>query len=164
MSAAGGDFSRFERLLIGIVASRPGAWFYVNVAPHIDRPLMRLSGGRLGFAGRRAGVLRTVGAKSGLERRTPLLFMRDGERVVLIASRGGDTRNPAWYHNLNANPEVRFTILGEERRYLAREAEGAERERLWRRVVSEHYPGYATYQERAGSRRIPVIVLEPLAS
>jgi deazaflavin-dependent oxidoreductase (nitroreductase family) len=163
VSGSGESFSRFERAAMALVASRPGAWFYIHVAPKIDRPLMRVSGGRLGFAGRRAGILRTVGAKSGLERTTPLLFMRDGENVVLIASRGGDTRNPAWYHNLKANPEVAFTILGEERRYRAREAEGAERERLWEKAVTKRYRGYATYQERAGSRRIPVIVLELIA-
>jgi deazaflavin-dependent oxidoreductase (nitroreductase family) len=145
------------------VSSRPGAWFYVHIAPHIDRPLMRVSRGRLGFGGRRAGILRHIGAKSGTERTTPLLFMRVGEDVVLIASRGGDSRNPAWYHNLKANPEVSFTALGEERRYRAREAEGAERARLWEKVCTERYTGYATYQERAGSRRIPVMVLEPRA-
>jgi F420H(2)-dependent quinone reductase len=87
--------------------------------------------------------------------------MRDGENVVLFASRGGDTRHPGWYHNLKANPEVRFTILGSERRYRARVAEGEERERLWRKAVTTRYSGYDTYQERAGGRRIPVVVLEP---
>jgi deazaflavin-dependent oxidoreductase (nitroreductase family) len=160
--SSGGGFSPFERAVMALVSSRPGAWCYIHVTPKIDRPLMRVSRGRLGFAGRRGGLLRVVGAKSGRERLTPLLFMRDGENVVLIASRGGAARNPAWYHNLKANPEVGFTILGEERRYRAREAEGPERERLWQRMVSERYPGYQTYQERAGPRRIPVIVLEPV--
>jgi deazaflavin-dependent oxidoreductase (nitroreductase family) len=159
-----GNFSRFERAVMALVASRPGAWLYINVTPKIDRPLMRLTRGRVSFIGRRGGVLRSIGAKSGVERETPLLYMRDGDNVVLFASRGGDTRNPGWYYNLRAKPEVSFTIRGQERRYQAREAEGEERERLWQRVVTERYTGYATYQERAGSRRIPVIVLEPLPS
>jgi deazaflavin-dependent oxidoreductase (nitroreductase family) len=146
---------------MAMIASRPGAWFYIHVAPKIDRPLMRVSRGRLGFGGSRAGILRHVGAKSGLERTTPLLFMRDDANVILIASRGGDSRNPGWYHNLKANPEVGFAMLGKEGRYRAREAGGEERERLWRKVCSERYPGYETYQKRAGARRIPVMVLEP---
>jgi deazaflavin-dependent oxidoreductase (nitroreductase family) len=155
------DFSGLERLQARIVASRPGAWFYVNVAPHIDRRLLRVSRGRVGFGGRRSGILTNVGRKSGAVRETPLAFMRDGDRIVLIASRGGDTRNPGWYHNLKANPDVSFTALGEKRDYVAREAEGEERERLWRKINSEVYPGYDDYQQRAGSRRIPVVVLEP---
>lgn len=155
------DFSGVERLQARIVASRPGAWFYVNVAPHFDRRLLRISGGRIGFGGKRSGILTNVGRKSGAVRETPLAFMRDGERIVLIASRGGDTRNPAWYHNVVANPEVSFTALGSRRDYTAREAEGEERERLWKQINSEVYPGYDDYQLRAGSRRIPVIVLDP---
>ena len=153
-----------ERGMAKLIASRPGAWFYVNVAPHIDRPLMRLSGGRVSTVGgtRAVGVLRVRGAKSGKERRTPLAYTRDGEKVLVVASRGGDVKHPAWYRNVMANPEVGFLALGREHRYVAHEAEGAERERAWE-MCNRTYPGYSTYQERAGARRIPVIVLEPLA-
>jgi deazaflavin-dependent oxidoreductase (nitroreductase family) len=146
-----------------MAASRPGAWFYVNVAPHIDRPLMRLTRGRFSTGGRgQVGILRVRGAKTGQERQTPLVYTRDGKRVLLVASRGGDVKHPAWYRNLIANPRVGFSIRGEEREYTARELEGTERERAWE-MVNRTYAGYAAYQKRAGSRRIPVLVLEPAA-
>jgi deazaflavin-dependent oxidoreductase (nitroreductase family) len=157
--------SRFERAVEAVVASRPGAWWFVNVAPSIDRPLMRLTGGRLTSAGfGRVGLLRVRGAKSGALRETPLLYTRDGEDVLLIASRGGDVKHPAWYRNVVANPDLSFAIDGDERRYLARTVEpGAERDRAWQ-LACERYSGYAVYQRRAGARVIPVVRLEPQAS
>jgi deazaflavin-dependent oxidoreductase (nitroreductase family) len=150
-----------ERVAEAMAASRPGAWFYVNVAPHLDRGLMRLSGGRLTTSGAsRIGLLRVKGAKTGALRETPLLYTRDGDRIIVIASRGGDVKHPAWYRNLVANPDVGFGIRGEERRYIARTVEGAERERAWQ-LACDKYAGYAVYQRRAGTRQIPVVVLEP---
>jgi deazaflavin-dependent oxidoreductase (nitroreductase family) len=144
-----------------IVSTRPGSWFYVNIAPHLDRGLLRLSGGRLTMSGRRmVGFLRVKGAKSGIERMTPLVYARDGERIVLVASRGGDIKHPAWYRNVIANPNVRFEIGGEERAYRARELEGEERDRCWKLALRK-YGGYAVYQRRAGEREIPVLMLEP---
>lgn len=152
---------RFERLAERAVASRPGAWWYINVAPHLDRALLRLSGGRFTSSGRsRVGLLKVRGVKSGIERHTPLVYTRDGDHLLLVASRGGDPRHPAWYRNVVANPDVKFAIEGEERAYQARTAEGNERERLWPLVVGR-YSGYAVYQQRAGSREIPVVILEP---
>jgi F420H(2)-dependent quinone reductase len=105
-------------------------------------------------------MLATVGAKSGEPRSIPLLFIRDGDRVVLIASMGGAPRHPAWLHNIRANPRVRFLgPRGTTGDYLAREAEGAERDRLWDEAV-DYYAGYATYKVRAGTREIPIVVLE----
>jgi deazaflavin-dependent oxidoreductase (nitroreductase family) len=150
----------FARLATPIASSRAGAWFYVNVAPHIDRPLLRLTGGRLTTGFGRAGFLKVKGAKTGVERTTPLVYTRDGENVLLVASRGGDIRHPAWYHNLVANPDVTFIIEGKERPYRARLATSAERPWLWK-AVNRTYPGYATYQRRAGDREIPLFVLEP---
>lgn len=153
----------YERVATPLVSSRPGAWFYVNVAPHIDRALMRLSGGRLTTAGAsRVGLLMVRGARSGIERHTPLVYTRDGERILLVASRGGDVKHPAWYRNVVANPEVGFSIRGQERRYRARTVEGSDRDRAWR-LVNRTYAGYAAYQRRAGGRQIPVVVLEPLS-
>ncbi len=153
--------SRFERGIIGLASSRPGSWFYVNLAPHLDRPLLRLSRGNISTAGYgRVGVLRVRGAKSGVERETPLVHTIDGERILIVASRGGDVRHPAWYRNLIANPEVSFLYRGEARDYLARELSGEERERAWR-LVNRTYPGFTVYEKRAGARLIPVIALEP---
>ena len=152
-----------ERISEAIASSRPGGWFYVNVAPAIDRRLFPLTGGRVTTAGRgRAGLLRVRGAKSGQMRETPLVFARDGDRVILVASRGGDVKHPAWYRNIVANPDVTFTIEGEEREYTAHVAAGPERERAWF-LANERYAGYAVYQRRTQGREIPVIVLEPRA-
>ena len=154
-----------ERRLEDFIRSKPGSWFYVNVAMRVDRILLRRSRGRVHVTvGQQVGLLETTGARSGELRTTPLLYLRDGERVVLIASKGGAPHHPAWLHNLRADPSVRFTapggLTGE---YVAREAEAEERERLWDEAV-DYYAGYATYEERAGSRVIPVVVLEPASA
>jgi deazaflavin-dependent oxidoreductase (nitroreductase family) len=153
---------RWERGMEAVVKSRPGGWFAVNVANPVDRRLLRWTNGRVGlFIGQPVGLLETVGAKSGEPRTTPLLYLEEGDRVVLVASKAGAARHPAWYHNLCAQPEVSFSGRGGGRRpYRARLAEGPERDRLWARV-NDLYAGYDTYQGRAGTRRIPVVVLEP---
>jgi deazaflavin-dependent oxidoreductase (nitroreductase family) len=151
----------YERVAEPVVASRPGAWLWVNVVPHIDRALIRMSAGRLMIGGsKRVGLLNVRGAKTGQLRHTPLAYARDGENVILVASRGGDVKHPAWYLNLLANPDVTFTIRGEVRAYRARTLEGEERERAWR-LACDRYAGYLAYQSRAGDRLIPVILLEP---
>ena len=154
-----------ERRLEDFIRSKPGSWFYVNVATALDRVLLRGSRGRVHITvGQQVGLLETIGARSGEARQTPLLYLRDGERVVLIASKGGAPHHPSWLHNLRAEPRVRFTAPGGlTGAYVAREAEGEERERLWDEAV-DYYAGYATYEERAGSRVIPVVVLEPASA
>jgi len=154
--------SLYERVAVPLVASRPGSWFYVNVAPYLDRALLRLTDGRWTTAGRgRVGFLKVRGARSGAERVTPLVWTADGEDVLLVASRGGDVKHPAWYRNVVANPVVRFSKDGDERAYRARTATADERARMWE-LVNRRYPGYAVYQRRAGTREIPIVVLEPL--
>jgi deazaflavin-dependent oxidoreductase (nitroreductase family) len=154
----------YERAAIPLISSRPGSWFYVYVAPHLDRALLKVTGGRFTTAGRgRVGFLRVRGARTGVERITPLVWTAEGENVLLVASRGGDVKHPAWYRNLLANPEVGFSIDGTERQYRARIATAVERPRLWE-LVNRRYPGYAVYQRRAGEREIPIMVLEPRAS
>jgi deazaflavin-dependent oxidoreductase (nitroreductase family) len=152
----------WERVLVQVASSRPGSWFYVNAAPYVDRRLLRWSKGRLSISvGQPVALLEVVGAKSGKLRHTPVVFATDGDDVILIASRGGDTRHPGWFHNVRANPDVKlYAPGGRTGRYRARIAEGEERERAWRRAL-QVYPGYDTYQERAGKRRIPVVVLSP---
>jgi deazaflavin-dependent oxidoreductase (nitroreductase family) len=153
-----------QRRAEALAASRVGAWYFINVAMRLDRVLLPVSGGRLSMGfGQQVGLLETVGAKSGERRSTPLLYLRDGNHVVLIASKGGSVRHPAWYWNLKANPQVRFLgpggVAGD---YVAREAEGDERSRLWAEAV-DYYDGFASYQGRTDGRRIPVVVLEPAA-
>jgi deazaflavin-dependent oxidoreductase (nitroreductase family) len=154
--------NRFEQLLETVAATRAGGWFFVNVAHHVDPFLLRASKGRLSLApGQPIALVTVKGAKSGLPRQTPLLFASDGHDIVLLASNAGSTRHPAWYHNLRANPEVDVIAPGGRiGRYVAHEAEGAERERLWE-IAADLYAGYDVYQDRAGERRIPVMVLRP---
>jgi deazaflavin-dependent oxidoreductase (nitroreductase family) len=141
---------------------RPVTWYLVNVGGKVDPVLMRMTGGRVKTTLNAPTILLVhTGRKSGEKRRTPLAYFTDGDDVVLIASRGGHEKNPPWYHNLRANPEVELWTGHEGGRYRASEAEGAERERLWE-LATEFYPGFDSYQRRAGSRRIPVIVCSPL--
>jgi deazaflavin-dependent oxidoreductase (nitroreductase family) len=144
-----------------LASQRLGAWVAINVGNRVDPYLMKLSGGHLKLAFRFPTVLLThTGAKSGKKRTTPLAYFTDRGNVVVIASRGGDLKNPAWYHNVIANPEVELWANGSGGRYRAKEAKGNQRTRLWK-LATQFYPGYADYQERAGDRRIPVILCTP---
>jgi deazaflavin-dependent oxidoreductase (nitroreductase family) len=153
--------SRFDRVLQAFAQTRPGGWLFVNVLPAIDRPLIKLSRGRLSTGmGQTYVLLHVRGARSGVERTTPLLGTKAGDAVLLVASKAGAPEHPAWFHNVRANPDVAVSIDGERRAMRARVAEGEEREHLWA-VVCDHYSGYAAYQTRTGGRVIPVVVLEP---
>jgi F420H(2)-dependent quinone reductase len=104
-------------------------------------------------------LLDHVGAKSGTHRTTPLVFARDGQDVILIASKGGYPKNPAWFHNLVANPDTTIQIGSKRMSVHARVAKPEERERLWKLAV-EVYSGYDAYQRRT-EREIPLVVLTP---
>ncbi|HET9600709.1 MAG TPA: nitroreductase family deazaflavin-dependent oxidoreductase [Acidimicrobiales bacterium] len=124
--------------------------------------VFRASGGRLlgSFGGMPVLVLTTVGRKSGQPRSTMLTVpVRDGERLVLVASYGGDDRHPAWFLNLRDNPDVTVTMDGRTRPMRARVASPEEKADLWPRVVAA-YQGYGGYQSRT-SREIPVVIVEP---
>ena len=153
----------WERSLENFARSRVGGWLAIKVANPIDQHLLAWTNGKVGmYPGQQVGLLEHVGAKSGHRRVTPLLYLVDDERIVLVASKAGAARNPAWYHNLKANPEVEFLPRGGPKAtYLAREAEGEERDELWREA-NDLYVGYDDYQERTGGRKIPVMVLEPM--
>ncbi len=155
--------SRLERMTEGVAKTKAGGWFFLNVANRADRVLLPLTRGRFSLGGGGlvpVGLLTSTGAKSGKTRETPLTYVLDGDNVVLVASKAGAVTNPAWYHNLKAHPEVTFLGKNGKLSYVSREAEGSERERLWE-AVNDLYSGYDSYQERAGERRIPVMVLEP---
>ena len=122
----------------------------------------RASGGVIGhrFPGAPPTLLLThVGAKSGQKRISPLTYTRgDGDDLVLVASKGGYPKNPAWFHNLKAHPDTEVQVGREHRPVHARVATPEERERLWPRVV-ENYSGSAEYQKRT-DRVIPLVILE----
>jgi len=133
-----------------------------KVASAIHRTLYRRTGGRIG--GRLNGcpvlLLTTAGRTTGKPRTTPLLYLADGDRLVLVASKGGDDRSPGWYRNLKANSEVKVQVGPGVRRMRAATASGAERDELWARVT-KMYPPYDTYQSKT-SRRIPLVILSPV--
>jgi deazaflavin-dependent oxidoreductase (nitroreductase family) len=103
-------------------------------------------------------LLTTTGRKSGTERTMPLIFGEADGSQVLVASRGGAPEHPAWYLNLEANPEVGVQVKGDVFRARARTAEGEERERLWK-AMNEIWPHYDEYQTKT-TRQIPVVVLD----
>ena len=105
-------------------------------------------------------LLTTTGAKTGRTRTTPLLYVPDGADIVLIASRGGNTSHPAWYHNLVANPHATALLNGRTIECIAHQADGDERARLWR-MANDYYSGFDAYQSRTGGRTVPVMVLTP---
>jgi deazaflavin-dependent oxidoreductase (nitroreductase family) len=132
-----------------------------RVVTAIHREIYRRTGGRLTA---KAGqvqmlLLTTTGRRTGRPRTTPLFYMPDGDRLILIASYGGDDRDPQWFKNLTANPDVTVQIGGENRRMRAAVAAPEEKARLWPLAV-ELYKGYDAYQRRT-ERDIPLVVLTP---
>jgi deazaflavin-dependent oxidoreductase (nitroreductase family) len=127
----------------------------------LNNAVFRLSGGRLmgTFDGNPVLLLHHVGRKSGEERVTPLLYLEDGEDLVIVGSMGGTPKHPAWFHNVRAAPDTEVELRGGRRSVRARVANAEERRRLWPRLV-EHYPGFETYQGRT-EREIPVVILSP---
>jgi deazaflavin-dependent oxidoreductase (nitroreductase family) len=145
---------------------------YLDLTDHLWwllAPLMRghaaiyqATGGRLG--GHLPGLpslllLDHVGAKSGKRRTTPLVYMPDGDDLLVVASKGGHPQNPAWLHNLRAHPDTEVQIGTSRMRVRAREAGAAEQRRLWPQAA-EYNPRWARYRTRT-SREIPLVLLSP---
>jgi deazaflavin-dependent oxidoreductase (nitroreductase family) len=105
-------------------------------------------------------LLTVLGRTSGIWRRTALIYGRSGDSYVVVASKGGDPKHPAWYSNLVAHPEVHVQVKGEKFTARARTASGEERGRLWE-VMTGIWPDYNDYQTKT-SREIPVVVLDPV--
>jgi deazaflavin-dependent oxidoreductase (nitroreductase family) len=124
-------------------------------------PLYRASGGRIGARVGRAPVLllTTTGRKSGQKRTAPVVYLADGERMIVIGSNAGNARAPAWSLNLKANPAAAVEVGRRRIEVQARVAEGEERAELWRKS-NEQYAGFDDYEART-SRDIAVFVLEP---
>ena len=143
------------------MATRPPRPYVIKAVSAFHTLIYRLTRGRLG--GRIDSLpillLTTRGRKSGRRRTTPLVYLRDGEELVLIASYGGRDEQPAWFWNLESNPQAQVQIGGRPIPMLARKATSDERVILWPKVL-QLWPGYAKYQERT-SRTIPLIILSP---
>jgi deazaflavin-dependent oxidoreductase (nitroreductase family) len=150
-----------DKTLQAFAQTRLGGKLFITVFPEIDRRLMPLTRGRMSTGlGQPVVLLHVRGAKSGAERTVPLLATKQDDLVVLIASKAGAAKHPAWFHNVKANPDVEVTLRNERVPMHATIAEGEERERLWAMAV-DNYSGYARYQTRAGDRTIPVVALRP---
>lgn len=124
--------------------------------------IYRATGGRVGAHFRGAPsllVLEHVGAKTGKLRRNPLVYMPDGENLLIVASKGGAHSNPAWLHNLRAHPEATVYIDDKSVSVRAHELTQEERDRMWPRAASFN-PHWEGYQKRT-SRQIPLVLLEP---
>jgi deazaflavin-dependent oxidoreductase (nitroreductase family) len=127
--------------------------------------LYRRTGGRIGGAlpgwpGARIALLEHTGARSGTKRTSPLMYHEYGDAIVVAASKAGQPRHPAWFHNLMANPDTTIQIGARVRPVHARLAAGVERDRLWDDLLAM-FPGYDFYQRLAEGRTIPIIVLDP---
>ncbi len=134
----------------------------MRFATWVDRPLLKVSRGRLRLSFViPCLLLRVRGAKTGVLREVPLLYVSDGEDVLLVGSGGGAVRRPAWCANLEAHPEVETVRQGRVEKRLARKLTGAERAEAWSLAVNV-YPGYASYQVRV-SREIPVFRLRKIS-
>jgi F420H(2)-dependent quinone reductase len=139
----------------------PAADFFIKWMSRLNTLAYRVSGGRLGarFGGAPVALVTTTGRKTGAPRVVPLLFLRDGERVILVASRGGTDKHPMWYLNLQADPKVRVQVRGEVLTLTARDATDAERAAYWPQLDAM-YPDYADYRSYT-DRQIPIVVCEP---
>lgn len=161
-----GSLGASRKTMRDLSATAPVSWVLSRTLHRADRLAFRFTEGKHTFSSLMTGLpitmLTTTGAKSGKVRTLPVLGLPDGDRIVVFASGyGQSTRFPAWYHNLRSHPEAAVTVRGEVQRVRAYEAEGEERNRLWREGV-EIYPGFADYQKRVTGRHIPVMVLSPL--
>ena len=128
----------------------------------LNVPVYRMTRGRLMNSVGKAPVLllTTTGRRSGKQRTAPVVYLDDGERVIVIGSNAGNAKEPGWSHNLKANQDAEVEVRGARRRVRARVAEGDERTDLWRRM-NEQYAGFDDYEQRT-SRDIAVFVLEPV--
>ena len=137
-------------------------WFLLGPLMRGHAAIYRATGGRIG--GDLPGLpslllLDHVGAKSGKRRTTPLVYMPDGDNLLIVASKGGHPRQPAWLHNLRAHPDTEVQIGTRRLKVRAREANAEERRRLWPKAA-EYNPHWGRYRERT-SREIPLVLLEP---
>ncbi len=139
-------------------------WFLLGPLMRGHATIYRATGGRVG--GSLPGVpplllLDHVGARSGKLRTTPLVYMPDGENLLIVASKGGHAKNPGWLHNLRAHPDTEVQIGRTRVKVRAREADPKERNRLWP-LAAEYNPHWGRYRERT-NREIPLVLLEARA-
>jgi len=130
--------------------SRANTWIFKKTSGRLGNKFLR---------GAEVGILTTTGRKSGEARESPLLFLQEGRRIVLVASQGGRATNPMWYLNLKANPEVSFQTKKEVLHLVARDATDAERDEYWPKLDAM-YPDFVNYRTYT-DRKIPIVLCDP---
>ena len=154
----------WQRVIQKVVAIKPVTRFFAYFVHRVDKFTLQRNGNRFSPTGALTGLpiamLTMTGAKTGVQRTLPLVCLHDRDRRVLIASNLGSRSNPGWYYNLCANPNVLLSENNKQGKYTARQATHPERGIYWQQAVNL-YAGYKDYQERAGGRIIPIMVLEP---
>ncbi len=148
----------FSRAYAAFSNTRLGRFLSIHVVWRFDPPLMRATRGRLGFDLMiPTALLETRGARSGKSRRNVVIYFHDGERVTIVASKLGLPNNPAWFHNLRANPDVRLGGVPMRATVIADENE---RRRLWA-LADRVFAPYAAYRREAAEagREIPIVQL-----
>jgi deazaflavin-dependent oxidoreductase (nitroreductase family) len=156
----------FHRLVRRTAATRLMAKVYGVIQQPLDQLVYRLSGGATTATSWLAGVeitmLTTTGARTGRPRTLPVLGLPDGDDTILIASNFGRPRNPAWYHNLRADPHATIVVDGVSREVVAQELSGSDRDVGYRRG-EEIFPGFTRYVGWTAGREIPVLRLRPVS-
>jgi len=142
----------------------PWVTFFMKWMAKGNAWIYKRSNGKLGgtFQGAPVALLTTTGRKTGEPRVSPLLYLREGDRVILGASRSGSDKHPLWYLNLKANPKVSVQIKDEILALTARDANEAERKQYWPKMVAM-YPSYDDYQSWT-DRTIPIVICDPAPS
>ena len=154
----------FQKLLHRFLMLRPISAFLSIALHRLDTIMLKLTKGKHTVAeivGLPIIQITTIGAKTGQPRTMPLVSLFDGEKIALIGSNFGGKHNPGWYYNLKAHPKCTVEVNGRAAEYIARQVDGAEREKYWGMAVS-YYKGYDLYKVRAAHRQIPVMILEPV--
>jgi len=141
----------------------PAIKFFLRWSSRFQASVFKMSKGRVMnkfLGGYPVCIVTTTGAKSGKIRRIPLIHLPHGDNKLMVASSGGMPKNPVWYYNVKAHPEVKIMVDGEEKRYMARQVSDEEKAELWPHLLSL-YPDFDEYQART-DRNIPVFSCEPL--
>lgn len=156
------------RFLHVIYRWRPVSWLLSIILPPLDKFFFKITKGRLSFARVAGGLpvrlIHCKGAKSGIERTNPLIAIPDGEEdkdLILIASNWGGKKNPSWYYNLKAHPEIKVTINGIKEPYQAIEVDEDSYDEFWDKAVAM-YSGYNNYKKRTNRKKIPILLLQPI--
>lgn len=152
-----------QRLSWKLSSSRPGAWLFARTLHHLDKVMLRLTGGRRTLVEYVAGIpvitLTTTGARTGARREMPLLGVPAGGSIAIVGTRFGQKRTPGWYFNLVADPEGEVEFHGRRAKVKAREAAGEEWDAIWAEA-RRLYAGYEAYARRITGRDVHIMVLD----